>query len=457
MRVSRAALALSAVLLSCAARDDAPAPRPQGWHVADGAIRDPDGRTVILRGANLSSAHKKKPYLSDFGPADYARLQREWGLGAVRFLVSWAGIEPERGVYDEAYLDAIGERLDWARDAGLLVVLDMHQDLFGEGFGGDGAPRWTCDASRYAAFVPATPWFLGYLDPNVIACFDRLWTDPELRAHFVDAWRRLAGRFAGRANVIGFDILNEPHWGSMSIIGFEEERLAPFYVDVIKAVREQAPRWLVVAEPSASRNLGYPSTLPKLPFEGVVYAPHAYDSDAESGKGFSPERREAITRKLREMRDEATAQGAALLIGEYGGVADDPGITPYMDAQYDAAGAVAASTMYWAYDKDDGYGMLRPDGREKTELMDVVARPYPARVAGALEAYAYDEGAKVLTVRMRPDASVSAPTEIAAPARVWPDGAAVECGGCRVEQVPGLIRLFDIPAGDTRVVTVRAR
>ena len=46
----------------------------------------------------------------------------------------------------------------------------MHQDVYGEGFGFDGAPRWTCDAARYAAFVPRTPWFLSTLDPNVMAC-----------------------------------------------------------------------------------------------------------------------------------------------------------------------------------------------------------------------------------------------------------------------------------------------
>ena len=69
-------------------------------------------------------------------PTAYAR---DWGMNAVRLLTTWAAVEPEQGVYDEAYLDALAERLDWAKDAGLHVVLDMHQDVYGEGFGFDGA------------------------------------------------------------------------------------------------------------------------------------------------------------------------------------------------------------------------------------------------------------------------------------------------------------------------------
>lgn len=451
------ALALTALVgIAACARDESPPPRPSAWHVANRAIRDREGRAVVLRGVNLSNAHKRRPYLSDFKPPDYGRLRTEWGFSAVRFLVSWAGIEPAHGVFDERYLDAIDERLGWARDAGLLVVLDMHQDLFGEGFGGDGAPRWACDESRYAAFVPKTPWFLGYLDPNVIACFDELWKSDDLRQHFADAWRALARRLARHDHVLGFDVINEPHWGSTSIVGFEEDRLAPFYVDVTRAVREIAPAWLLFAEPSASRNLGYPTSLPRFPFEGVVYAPHAYDPDAESGRGFLPERREAIARKLRELRAEADTLGAALFIGEYGGVAADPGITPYMDAAYDAAGDVAASTMYWAYDKDDGYGILNPDGTEKRELLEVLVRPYPSRFAGDLTAYAYDEATSTLTVRGRRDPAVTAPTEIVVPPRAFPNGASVECGGCRVEEASGIVRLHDVPTStDTLIVRRR--
>jgi endoglycosylceramidase len=451
----RLLVAAAVVISSCA---DAAGPEaPRRWRVEGGAIRDASGRTVILRGANVASAHKKKPYLSDFGAADYARLRDIWGFNGVRFLVTWAGIEPEKGNYDAQYLDEVATRVRWAKEAGLLVVVDMHQDLFGEGFaGGDGAPRWACPEENYTAFQPTVPWFYGYLDKNVMSCVDALYDNAELRSHFVEAWRRVARRLAGEDNVIGFDPINEPHWGSFAILAFEQERLAPLYTEVAGAVRESAPDWLLFAEPGASRNVGYASNLPKLSVEGVVYAPHAYDQDAESGKGFDASRREAILKLVGDLRSEADAMGAALFIGEYGGQADKPGITPYMDAQFDAAGAAAASSMYWAYDKDNGYGLLRPDGTEKTELADVLARPYPSRVAGALLSYAFDETNGQTTIRYRPDRGTKEPTEIVVPARSAAAGVDVACS-CEVENMPGLVRLKTAPPGDEVTVVLTRR
>lgn len=435
------------------------APRPSTFYVAGGAIRDPSGRTVVLRGVNLAGTHKYKPYLSDFGPADYARVRNDWGMNALRFLVTWSALEPTRGAYDDAYLAALDERIGWARDAGLLVVIDMHQDLYGEGFlGGDGSPRWTCDDARYAAFKPTTPWFLGSLDPNVGACFDTLWTNADVRGHLVEAWRRLAARLAKYDNIVGFDPINEPFWGTYPFSAFEADRLAPFYAEVTQAVRSVAPGWLVFAEPSASRNLGFTSGFPKLPFEGVVYAPHAYDPSAESGSGFDPDHRLSMLEKISDMRGEADAMGASLFLGEYGGNPSQPGITAYMTAAYDGAGAVGASTMYWAYDKgDDGYGLLRADGSEKKELADVLTRPYPQRVAGRLLSYGFDPNMHTATIRWEPDVTVDTPTEIVVPARLFPAGATIECGGCEVREAPGLVRLLTSPPGNPIVVTLRPR
>lgn len=434
-------------------------PRPTTFYVEGGAIRDPSGRSVVLRGVNLAGAHKEKPYVSDFQPADYARIRSDWGMNALRFLVTWAALEPTRGVYDEAYLAEIDQRIGWAHDAGLFVVLDMHQDLYGEGFlGGDGAPKWTCDAARYAAFKPTTPWFLGSLDPNVGACFDALYTDQALQGHLVEAWRRLAATLAKYDNVLGFDPLNEPFWGTYPLQSFEVDRLAPFYVAVTRAVRSVAPGWLVFAEPSASRNLGFGSSFPKLPFDGVVYAPHAYDPSAESGSGFDPDHRQSMLQKIADMRSEADTMGASLFLGEYGGDSAKPGIAAYMTAAYDGAGAVGASSTYWAYDKkDDGYGLLHADGSEKKELADVLTRPYPERVAGKLLSYGFDPNVQTATITFEPDSTVATPTEIVTPARTFPGGVTVECGGCVVETAPGIVRLRTAPPGNPAVVTIRGR
>ncbi|HSN28053.1 MAG TPA: cellulase family glycosylhydrolase, partial [Kofleriaceae bacterium] len=101
---------------------------PPHWHVDGDALRDPDGRAVILRGMNVSGTQKSAPYLDGKTAADYARIRTDWGMNGIRFVMTWSAVEPQEGQYDDAYLDMVAERMQWAADAGLTVVLDMHED-----------------------------------------------------------------------------------------------------------------------------------------------------------------------------------------------------------------------------------------------------------------------------------------------------------------------------------------
>jgi endoglycosylceramidase len=455
--LTAAAALLAGLATSCGDSESglnpAPPPRPETWHVSGGALRGPDGRAVILRGVNLAGAHKTAPYFSFHQLPDFERVGAEWGMNSIRLLILWAAIEPSPGSYDEDYLDQLELRLDWARQAGLHVVLDMHQDVYGEGFGGDGAPRWTCDEAHYEAFEPVSPWFLNYQNEHVIACFDQLWSSDELMGRYAAAWHRVAERFADHEAVVGFDVMNEPHWGS-ALLSFEEEKLQRFYERVVPEVRQAAPDWVAFLEPSARRNIGLPTGLTPFPFPNVVYAPHAYDTAAEQGNGFDETRRVALLTKIADLRDDATMLGAALWIGEYGGTADSPGITAYMDAEYDGQGAVAAGSAYWAYDRDGGYGLLNADGTEKTVLLDVLVRPYPTQVAGDPLSFSYDEQSGTFSFQWRPDDTIEGPTEIAVPLRAYPDGYSVACEGCVVEQQAGRLLVTEVTGQDVATVVV---
>jgi endoglycosylceramidase len=427
--------------------------------VRRGFLRDREGRALLLRGANVSSVHKQKPYLDFHLESDYAKMRTEWGMNAVRFLIVWAAVEPSRGKFDDAYLAKVQTRMEWARRAGLHVFLDMHQDLFGEGFsGGDGAPRWACDEKRYAAFTPMTPWFLGYASAEVVACFDGLYKDDGVTARFVEAWRHVAGRLGSAEAVLGFDPLNEPHWGSSSVYTFERDRLEAFYTRVIQAVRSEAPSWVAFVEPAISRNLLIPTGLRPFALADIVYAPHAYDAPAERGEGFDPARRSDLIANLASLAGEAASLEGALVIGEYGGVAADKGIAEYMDAVYDGAAASAASAIYWHYGKDSGYGLLDSTGAEKKALLDAIVRPYPELVAGDPISFSFDEKTRALVLVFVPDATVAAPTQLVLPARVYPSGYEVECGGCTVEEGSGVARLGVVAAeGGRATVRVTAR
>jgi endoglycosylceramidase len=425
--------------------------------VDGGFVRDADGRALVLRGANLSGANKLPPYFGFQQEPDYQRMRDAWGMNAVRFLISWAAIEPNEGEYDDAYLDDVAMRVDWAAQANLLVVLDMHQDVYGEGFaigGGDGAPKWSCDASNYATFKPDTQWFLNDLSKEVTTCYDHFWQTQDLHDHYKEAWRRVALKLKDKANVVGFDPMNEPYWGSAQIPYFEQSFLEPFYEDLVPVIRSVAPTWVAFLEPFSFRNIGGTTRLTPFSFGDVVYAPHSYDRDAESGMGFDPSHRAPLMMNVASLATEAKGLNAALWIGEYGGNPDSPGIADYMTAQYDAAGAASAGAMYWAYDESGGYGLLNPDGTEKKALLDVVVRPYPERVAGTPSTYGFDATTKTFTVTYAPDTNIKAPTVLSIPARVYPSGYMVECGGCASTQSPGSLTIDTPPPGDTVTISI---
>ncbi len=416
------------------------------WSVRRGFLRDAAGRAVVLRGANVSGKHKTFPWFDFQGPADYARMRGDWGMNAVRFLVSWAAIEPVAGTYDASYLDAVAERIAWARDAGLAVVVDMHQDVYGLGFqsgGGDGAPLWSCPAANYEGFVPTSPWALENLEAGVTACFDGFWHGADLQAHFTTAWQKVAARLSGFDNVVGFDPFNEAYWGSHAIPRFEPDLLSPFYERLVPAVRAQAPGWVAFLEPSAARNLGGTTRLLTPTFADYAYAPHSYDTNAESGLGFDPSHAPQVVANVAALAGEARALGAALWIGEYGGPASAAGIAAYMKAQYDGAGAVAASSMIWDYTKG-GYGLLNVDGSEAQPLVDAVVRPYPERVAGEPESWAYDDATSTFTFRYRPDPSIAEPTVLSIPPRLYPRGTVVDCGGCTHASTAGSLTILRV-------------
>jgi endoglycosylceramidase len=428
-----------AVLLLIAACGNHPPPAAPTWSTDGGFIRDPQGRAVILRGANVSGRNKFPPFFDFQGPADYARMRDAWGMNTVRFLVTWAALEPMRDSYDDAYIAEVVRRVKEASDAGLVVFIDMHQDLYGLGFlGGDGAPAWTCAQSHYDAYMPIEPWFFNYVNPDMTACYDGFWSSrDDLQAHLVTAWSKLADALKDVDGFVGFDPLNEPYWGSTQFDAFEVNRLHPFYERVIAAVRMAKPSALAFIEPASSRNLGLASHLPAFSEPGIVYAPHEYDPNAEGGNGFDPTHREDIMMNVQGLKAEANTLGAPLVLGEYGGMSNTPGIFDYMDSVYDAAAAQLGGAVYWDFGMNDSYALLAADGGEKPDLWAAVMRPYPERTAGEPLAFSFDADGGTFHFSWKPDTAVTAPTFVRVPPITWPNGYSVSCTGCTAEKTDG--------------------
>ena len=195
----------------------------------DGSFLDPEGRQIILHGVNIVDKSKERNYLSWHGPEEFARM-REWGFNCIRLGIFWDAVEPEPGRYDDEYLSGVDKRIQWAKENGIYVLLDMHQDLFSGKFsgGGDGAPEWAVLDDGKPHIHPGTIWSAAYFtSPAVHAAFDNFWANKpasdgvRIQDHFAKAWQHVARRYAHEPAVIGYDVFNEPFPGSGILQDFQ--------------------------------------------------------------------------------------------------------------------------------------------------------------------------------------------------------------------------------------------
>jgi endoglycosylceramidase len=350
-------------------------------------IADANGRTIVLRGVNLvgleddvyrlerdalpgpdplwpidPSAYKgacppnrhqiSEPPLCELqaglptfqqSPADgsgndMAQL-RGLGFDFARLTINWSQLEPVPGTYSTTYLDRIAQVVEWAREQGIYVLLDMHQDNYSRftpetypyqappvvtttresGGHADGAPQWAVVTDGEP---PLAPFGQAPFNAYVEAAFTSFWlnrvpVDPRtgrprtrgqapglgLQDHYIGAMVQVARRFRDDPTVVGYEIMNEPLPGYVPPGAFDEGYLYPFYrrvIDAVTGVHDGAPcppstsypaacgypdqrvgdtRHLVFFEPMAARNLTDFATAPSAPFTSypnLVYAPHAY-------------------------------------------------------------------------------------------------------------------------------------------------------------------------------------
>ncbi|HEY9593331.1 MAG TPA: cellulase family glycosylhydrolase, partial [Spirochaetia bacterium] len=137
----------------------------------DGArFVDKEGRTLMLRGANLGGNSKVpaspdgathlrgsldarrdvsfvgRPFALEDADEHLDRL-RHWGMTFLRFLVTWEALEHEGpGRYDERYIDYVHAVAEKAAARGMTLYIDPHQDMWSRWTGGDGAPAWTLES-----------------------------------------------------------------------------------------------------------------------------------------------------------------------------------------------------------------------------------------------------------------------------------------------------------------------
>jgi endoglycosylceramidase len=482
LRCAYATLLLGLVAITACSGSEPAEPLEEGTFF----MRDDEGRVVILHGLNIMSGSKGAPdrLPPNFDEEDVVRYARQWGFNAVRYLIFWDGIEPNRGEYDGVYLDATKERLDWFADNDVHVILDMHQDVYSQYFCCDGAPEWAIEDDGIP-FEELPQWDLNYFADAVKAAFDNFFDYPGdypyLQDHFIGAWVEVVERFKDHPAVIGYDILNEPSPGSALDLAdltytapdspaaeFDRTKLTDFYQRVINAIREvDEDGWILYEPRYAAPANGQASFIQPLedPREGeprVVYAPHLYSISMEFSEGYSPGTDETLADWEANRNLETEAQRSPLLCGEWGFDPAWENADVFMREVLDLYDRMMASWTYWSYDPG-GWGIWESDedgnfAGERDNANDLV-RPYPRAIAGIPRSYRYDPETGAFELVFDPSPSATLPSEIYVPAmRHYPNGWSLtgceEAEGCTWNWKPDT-EILEISTNRTTRVELR--
>ena len=329
-----------------------PLPALSAIRGTEARVVDDKGRQVLLRGVNLNvlgdyfQANTTYPTVIPATDADWAEMAAD-GFNVVRLLVSWSALEPTKGAFDTDYLARIHEAVDAARAHGIYVVLDMHQDAYSKfvaspagitcpasakpGIGWDGAPEWatitdgadTCAAAGVRELAPA-----------VMAAFDNFYADTDgVQTELIKTWASLAGEFATDPTIAGYDLFNEPNWGTdvdgsgAELGAFTQKTISRHPLGRAGGGGPVPHRLLRTGGPVAQAGtLPPPATITD---DNVVFAPHNYNDSTQGGtieQGFSDAaavgrhlRNDVLDRRVRLVRRPRHRRGQGGAVRRPGG------------------------------------------------------------------------------------------------------------------------------------------
>lgn len=447
-----------------------------------------------------------------FTAAD-ARTLAQLGFNTVRLGIVWEGLEPgpagvvpndprycaprRRGTafpslgradpYDagavHGYLRRTDRIAELLAQAGIRVVLDMHQDVYGSAFSyaqgptpwnGEGAPAWATCTGPGAFTLPAA-WGGGYDVPAVQTAIHHFWANDvraDLQGQFARVWQAVARHYRSDANVIGYEVSNEPNDYLSPRFDSELEcdyggpvreprscaasRPAALRHGLIGAIRAADPGHVVLFEPSGATDFGAPETIgitEPLRFPSLALAFHVYGSVPAQLAQTANERERTRT--------------------------DQPGGPPWIMDEFGAShDAVATANTVFLADRDNlswiywsALQLHDPTGGDASEgLLDqrtrrpyralarALAVPYPWATAGRPGPQSFDRVTLTFRYRYAVSPGIRAPTEIEVPRYTYRHGYTVAVNGARVvsrRQAP-VLELVAVAHARRVSLTVRA-
>ena len=259
-------------------------------------FRDEEKRYVLFRGVNFGSRSKLPPYLPiapldvhDISKLDLKNeiesvksgldLLKSLGFNIIRLLISWKAIEPRPNSNLEEllpegrkYLEYMKVIIDELYARNLYVILDFHQDIANEVYGGDGFPDWAIaiDEEHEKPKAPTKPdkkWQFKYMInkslketlksfwENDLTNLDEGLKNYPVRTHLektigqtVKFFKSLNGGL-GHPAIMAVEPFNEPHPSTIPKKDFESKFLVDYYRNVNSEIEKFDKALFIFIEP----------------------------------------------------------------------------------------------------------------------------------------------------------------------------------------------------------------
>ena len=277
-----------------------PLPKDVKGFWKDGSwFRDEHGRYTIFRGVNFGGRSKLPPYLP-ISPLEVKELSKldlddeihsvkpgldllkTSGFNVARLLVSWKALEskPNPDLNDlseegKEYLSFLNRIIKELYKRNIYIILDFHQDIANEIYGGDGFPDWTIAVDEEhpkpaVTQIPPRPdkkWQIKYMtNKSLKHTFKSFWENDltnkdeglvhyPVRTHLEKTIEltvkhlQLLNNGTTHPAILGVEPFNEPHPGLIPKEEFEVKYLMDFYRNVNSNIRKVDKNLFIFIEP----------------------------------------------------------------------------------------------------------------------------------------------------------------------------------------------------------------
>ena len=368
---------------------------------------------------------------------------------------------------------------------GIFSLLDMHQDVYNEAFGGEGAPNWAVctDGITPKPRLHVANWSTNYTGPGVTQAYGHFWENDvvgNLQGQFDALWGKIATQFRANPWVVGYDPFNEPYGGGLGSkpnnpafdalleclytgrahpgLSQSGQRVSCPADDpeegLIPQIEAADPTHLVAYEGNYGTDSGVPNHIGAMDYPRLVLNFHDYcflhvpngPEPANFGSICGPLERSVFAQHAGERANDATKEqpdGPGWLLTEFGATTD----TQDLGRITADANANLVGWIYWQWiNYDDPTGShssaLWPPRAATASQLNVLSETYPSAISGTPESMAFNPTTGSFEFRYRSNPKITSPTVIVVPVSThYPHGYCARVSGAHVTSRPGADRV----------------